>query len=272
MEQIPSAESPKKRTFPWKWVLLPLVLVGLGVWLWLTPAGFWGKLGAIGYSVCHQIAERSFQVHSHKVPLCARCTGMYLGAVLGVVFQFVQGKKSAYPPLRTILVMALFVLAFGLDGVNSYLHFFPGIHGLYEPSNTLRLITGMGMGLAISVALVPAFNQVIWTQQTKTSGIASWKQLGVLIGLAALLVLAVLTQSPWVIAPMGVVSGLGVVGMLMMIYSMVWAMLLHKENSYANVQQMAVPLLGGFLMTLLQLGIFALARYLITGTWDGFDL
>src|SRR5205807_8018331 len=31
----------------------------------------------IGRAVCHQIAERSFELWRHQMPVCARCTGIY---------------------------------------------------------------------------------------------------------------------------------------------------------------------------------------------------
>ena len=63
---------------------LGIVLVG---WLLNTPAGILGKADAIGYAVCHRIGERSFHIGGRSLSLCARCTGMYLGAMVGMVYQ-----------------------------------------------------------------------------------------------------------------------------------------------------------------------------------------
>jgi hypothetical protein len=38
---------------------------------------------AVGARVCHQRPDRSFHVNAIQLPVCARCTGLYLGAVLG---------------------------------------------------------------------------------------------------------------------------------------------------------------------------------------------
>ncbi len=65
-------------------IAVGLLLVG---WLWNTPAGLLGKADALGYAVCHRIDVRSFHLGERQLPLCARCTGMYLGAMLGLVFQ-----------------------------------------------------------------------------------------------------------------------------------------------------------------------------------------
>ena len=34
----------------------------------------------IGHVVCHQLPERSFHLWAHQMPVCARCTGLYVGA------------------------------------------------------------------------------------------------------------------------------------------------------------------------------------------------
>ncbi|MCJ7695009.1 MAG: DUF2085 domain-containing protein [Anaerolineaceae bacterium] len=265
----PEITKPK---FPWKWGLVVLFLAVLITWLWLTPPGFFGKLGAIGYAVCHRIEARTFFIHDHQLPLCARCTGMYLGAVIGLVFQLVQGKKGKYPPLKTIIVMGVLVLIFGIDGANSYLHFFPNAPGLYEPQNWSRLATGMGMGLAMAAAIVPAFNQTVWKEWKNESAIQSWYHLGFLLTIAALTVMDVLTESIWYLYPTAVISALGVVALLTMIYTMVVIMITKRENTYSNFKELVFPLLVGATLAILQIGLFDLARYLWTGTWAGFNL
>lgn len=37
---------------------------------------------AVGSLVCHQLPERSFHLWGAQLPVCARCTGLYLGAAL----------------------------------------------------------------------------------------------------------------------------------------------------------------------------------------------
>jgi len=75
-------------------VVLAAILVFTG-WLLNTPPGVLGKLDAIAYAVCHRIAARSFEIGSTALPLCARCTGMYMGAVAGLIFQSIRAAKAA---------------------------------------------------------------------------------------------------------------------------------------------------------------------------------
>jgi uncharacterized membrane protein len=264
---------------PLKWGVLLVVGLLIVGWLFNTPPGLLGKADAVGYAVCHRIEYRSFHFENGlALPLCARCTGMYLGSALGILYQSVVGRRrSGMPSLAIWLVMSLLVIAFGVDGVNSYFHLsvmeqlLPFIPRLYEPSNLMRLITGTGMGLVIAAALVPVFNQTIW-KKLDPRPVLSNRAFGVLILFAMATVLLVLTENPLVLYPAAMISSLSVLLILSMVYSMVWVMLLRKDNHYETLPQLAMPLLAGFGVALLQIAVLDAARYWLTGTWSGFPL
>jgi hypothetical protein len=207
---------------------------------------------------------------------------MYLGAVAGLVFQSIRGwKRSKSPHWGIIAVLLVFVAAFGIDGVNSYLYLLkqvrpgilPQIPNIYIPNNTLRVLTGSGMGLVIAAMLFPAFNQSIWTDYDDTrSGLSGWKAFGLLLGIQIILDLLVLSQSPFVLYPVAFISVFGVVLLLTMVYTIVWVMITRQDNKYTKIQQLWLPILAGFTITMIQtLGIDML-RFWLTGTWGGFPL
>ncbi len=252
-----------------------LLLVG---WLWNSPAGLLGKADAIGYAVCHRIDVRSFHMGERQLPLCARCTGMYLGAMLGLVFQYLAGRRNpgkhvaGMPPARVLIFLAALVVAFGVDGVNSYLHLFPGAPSLYQPSNMLRLLTGTGMGITMALVLYPAFNQAVWQAVDPASVVSGLRPFLLLVILALAMDWLVWIQNPLLLYLFALVSAAGVLVLLTMVYSLFWLLLLRKENAYQKLSQMLLPLAGGIGIALLQIVLFDLARYAITGTWDGFHL
>lgn len=95
----------------------------------------WIKLMNIGSrSGCHQMPERSFFYKGYQFPVCARCTGLIIGYLLGVLIYFL---KVLNWKIAIILCIPLV-----LDGGSQYLN--------WRISNqVLRLITGILCGIGI---------------------------------------------------------------------------------------------------------------------------
>lgn len=254
-------------------VLLALTAaIVLGVWLVLTPDGLLGKADAIGYAVCHRIEVRSFFITGRQTPLCARCSGMYLGMLVSLIYLARYGRRTEFPPLRISLPLSLFFLAFGVDGLNSFLQFFPNAPELYPPENYLRLATGAGLGMLVPVFLVPVFHQTMWSVVDERPVLEKWTQVVPLLVLAALTALAVYSEISWLLYPLALLSALTVPIILGMCYALIWVMIFKKENQYTSLKQAWMPLLAGFTTAMLQIGVIDLLRYQITGTWAGFLL
>ncbi len=262
-------------------IIVAAVLVLIG-WLLITPPGLLGKASAIGYAVCHRIWERSFHVGDYQLPLCARCSGMYLGAVTGLVFQSILGwKRGKAPHWSIIAVLVIFVAAFGIDGVNSYLYLLkqvqpgilPQVPNIYIPNNTLRLLTGSGMGLVIAAMLFPAFNQSVWSDYNDLrAGLPGFKAFGLLLGIQIILDLFVLSGNSFVLYFLAIIGVLGVWGLLTMVYTMVWVMITGQDNKFTKLRQMWLPLLAGLTITIFQTAAIDMLRFWLTRTWGGFPL
>jgi uncharacterized membrane protein len=255
-----------------RWVLLGLAIALSVIWLFLTPEGLLGKADAVGYAVCHRISVRSFHMGERPLPLCARCSGMFLGALLGLGYQLFQRRKGKMPPALVLVLFGLMALAWALDGSNSFLMLVPGISSAYQTQNWTRLVTGTGMGMAISAILLPSFIQTMFRRWEDISSLGNWKQLLGLFLSSATMIGLILLEIPWILYPLSLLSAAGVLVLLIMIYSMVLVMLFKKENAYERYNQLLNPLLGGFIMALLQIGAMDLVRYIWTGTWEGFKL
>lgn len=50
---------------------------------------------AIGSAICHQLPERSFHLWRAQMPVCARCTGIYFGAVIGATAAALSRRADA---------------------------------------------------------------------------------------------------------------------------------------------------------------------------------
>jgi uncharacterized membrane protein len=261
--------------------LVPIAAVLVfAVWFSFTPPGLLGKADAVGYAICHRIGERSFHIGDRQLPLCARCTGEFYSAAVSLIFFSLFSKKqSGMPGWKLGAPLLLFLAAFGIDGTNSFLYLLKQTSGgalnnipnLYIPNNTLRLFTGSGMGIALASILYPAFNQSAW-KDSNPSRALDWKKLVILIGTVLLVDLAVLTESPIVLYPIAILSVLGVLALLIMVFSMVWLLMMRQENEFTSLKQMWMPFLAGTTLAFLMITAIDLLRFRLTGTWGGFPL
>lgn len=243
------------------------------VWWTNTPPGLLGKADAAGYAVCHRIPERSFMIGDRQTPLCARCSGMFLGALIGTVYYLKRsGRRAGMPPLSVSVLLGAFLILFALDGGNSYLHFFPGAPGLYEPNNAMRLITGTGVGLGIASILVPVVNQTYWRSYDSRPVLNGLGQFIPLLVIAGLVDLAVLSEIPLLLYPLALLSAGGILLVLSLVYSLVWILLTKQENRFDRPRELWVMLLVGFFTALLQISVIDAGRFWLTGTWGGFNL
>ena len=271
MEQ--TLEDPVPKTRPLAWLVFLVATIVLFGWLWNTPEGLLGKADAIGYAVCHRIDVRSFHLGDRPISLCARCTGMYLGALLGLVFQGITApRRGKYPPKRVIAILAGLFVVFSMDGLNSFAHLIPGAPGIYEPNNTLRILTGTGFGIVMAAAIYPVFSQTVWTRWEERPALPGVRQFLVILLLGFGADLLVMTENPFVLYPLTLLSAAGVLVILSMVYAMLWLIVLKAENRYDHAWQLITPLVGGFAMGLLQIALLDLGRYVLTGTWEGFHV
>lgn len=97
--------------------------------------------------VCHQIAERSFSLAGQPLAVCARCLGIYVGA-LGALMLYpsVRSLRRIDPPRRRWFIMALIPMA--VDFAGDYL-------GFFENTLASRAITGLIAGAAAAFYILP---------------------------------------------------------------------------------------------------------------------
>lgn len=96
-----------------------------------------------GNIICHGLPDRSLHIKGHKFPVCARCTGLYLGSftIIGLVLIFNWGFN-----LNLFILGFLMIILTFIDGLTQYLV-------LRKSNNTVRFLTGLigGIGLGILI-------------------------------------------------------------------------------------------------------------------------
>jgi uncharacterized membrane protein len=263
------------RAIPWSRLAVPVsALILLGIWARLTPEGLLGKADAIGYSVCHRIDARSFHLGDRPLPLCSRCTGMYLGAAISLIGFQALGRQGAgkFPAGKMRIGLAIFIAAFLVDSLNSVLQLFPGLPHLYLPQNELRLATGLLGGIALGTYVYAAFQQTVWKDWRSEPVLAGGRDLAILLGVAGVLYVAVTSENPLLLYPLAIASGLSVLGLLTVVFGVLTLTLTRRENQMTRWRGLALPFAGGLALALVQIGGLDLIRYALTRTWGGFTL
>jgi uncharacterized membrane protein len=254
-------------------LLLTLAIIITAAWLSSTPGGLLGKADAVGYAVCHRIDLRSFHLGERTLPLCSRCTGMYLGSLITLLaFVTLRRRAGALPSRPVQYALMGFAALWALDGINSTLTLITSVSPLYPPQNWFRLVTGTLFGISLATLIYPVFIQSAWRDWDEAPIIPSGRWLAGLLGVLALVTLGVLSENPLILYPLAILSSMGVVVLLSMAYSVLTLIPLKLQNQANALRQLWLPLLMGFTLALVQIAAIDLLRYVLTGTWDGFHL
>ncbi|GKX67969.1 hypothetical protein rsdtw13_32270 [Clostridium sp. TW13] len=83
---------------------------------------------------CHRLPERSFFYKGRQFPICARCTGILVGYLLGIIY--ILSFKTLHIVIEFSLMVPLLI-----DGTGQYL-------GYFTSTNSRRFITGILAGIS----------------------------------------------------------------------------------------------------------------------------
>lgn len=244
-----------------------LALIVIAVWLWLTPADLVQKADWIGYAICHRLPHHSLVIGGRQLPLCARCTGIYLGVTASLITMTWLGRRRCAELPRPGLLAALlvFIAVMGVDGLNSYLTLYPGMPHLYEPQNWLRLLTGMLHGIALAALIYPIFNQTVWADVEWRPALRNLGELALMVATGAVGVGLTLLQLPALLYPLALIGGGGVLTMLTMINIVILVTLMRRENRTRTWQQAIALLTVGLAGALVEVTALDLGRAYVTG-------
>jgi uncharacterized membrane protein len=269
MQTMASFDTNKKK-IRLSLVLLLLVVLTI-LWMFYTPPGISGKAHAVGYAVCHQIESHTLKVGDQFLPLCSRCTGMYLGILTSLLLLSRNNRSSGTPSKVKIGIMVVFFCLFIVDGVNSTLGFLSTTSQLYPPNNLFRLITGLLMGIVISNLIWVLWNQTFWKTSSEGPALDSWRRLFGLVIANALVGLLVWAKIPILYFPIAILSTGTVLLILGIVHSLLWIIIFKKENSFETYSDGLIFLSAGLLTALIQVGLMDLLRFTLTDSWQGFQ-
>ena len=256
-------EGLRSKSTLWDGVLSIVALATIIAVLLGPPIGLLDKADRAAFAVCHRIPDYSYEIGGRSLPLCARCSGTYLGALAGLMVLGLRhrGRAVRFPAVKQQAVFAVFLLIFAVDGANSFLTLFPGLPHLYEPRNVLRLVTGTLEGLAIAAFLLPAFNGTVWAPLPAAGqSVAGWRDMIWLLVGGTVVVGLVSSELEFLLYPLALASGLMIVALIGAINGMVVFMLLRRDGASRRWREAAAPLLAGLALATVELAAIGLAR------------
>jgi len=187
--------------------------------------------------------------------------GIFLGFLCAILLIFALGRLRASHPPRGVLGLACWTLVAltGLDGLNAFL-FDGNLPHLYPPSSAVRLLTGLGAGLAVGLMAVPVVGSVVWSRPTDEAAIEDPLELlgGVaLAGLVGALILAGVGVLLWPVALAmlaGVVVAFGVANLYVLVLAT------RRTGQAATLADLGSSLIGSLGLSLLEIGGLAALR------------
>jgi len=101
---------------------------------------FAASIYLLGGMFCTEISDHSYYLNGNQMPFCARCTGIFIGLVVGMLIAVILNPKVK------IFLIGLAMVPILIDG---------GLQLIttYQSTNPLRVATGLLAGIAVSLYL-----------------------------------------------------------------------------------------------------------------------
>jgi uncharacterized membrane protein len=120
----------------------------------------WAALAYAFYKpLCHQVASRSLHCFGHPLAVCARCTGIYLGFLLGLgLYPFLRGwRQLRLPSGRVFFIVSTPIM---VDTAANFLR-------LWQTSNAVRLASGVIWGTILPFYFITGLADLLISREKK---------------------------------------------------------------------------------------------------------
>ncbi len=111
-------------------------------------------LNYLGSAICHQVSERCLVYKNLTMPLCARCTGIYLSFLISFISCLILNRK--YRDFISKRYVIFGIISIILMGIEVFIEFF----NLLSLTNQIRLLTGLLVGNFLGLISSTAFFRI----------------------------------------------------------------------------------------------------------------
>jgi uncharacterized membrane protein len=148
--QRPGWFAPTLAALSTGWVLTigatPTIAQAPGVWAVVASLAY-----VAGSVVCHQQPERSFHLAGVQLPVCARCTGLYIGGALGVLTWLIWRRARRPSPIAIDPIRA--ALALAIASAPTAITVATAVAGIWDLSNASRATLALPLGFTAGAVL-----------------------------------------------------------------------------------------------------------------------
>ena len=236
-----------------------MVLVGF----LLAPGDLAWKTHVVLHGLCAQRPSHSLQIGGVTLPMDARMTGIYLGAAVTILWLVAARRlRATRVPCHAVLaLLAAFVVVLAVDGFNALLvdlHF----PAPYEPSNTLRMATGLLGGTSLGVALGHLFAGSIWAQGNRQRAVVTQPvELLCPIGVSGAIAVLAFSDIPLLYGPFAVGLLVAAVGVFWLLALVVMALVSERGWSCRTSADLAPLALTSLVFAMVTIGALAWLRF-----------
>jgi uncharacterized membrane protein len=226
------------------------------------PGDLAHKVHLVLHGLCAQLPSHSLNLGGDRLPLDARMTGIYLGATVTICCLIVAGRLRAVGrPNTSVLALIVFgVLAMAGDGIVGLLTDLQWAHP-YEPSNSVRLATGMLAGTALGAGLCHLFVMTVWAKpERQRAMIASAWEIFAIWGTSEAIAVLLLTGLPVLFAPVAIALVASAVVVFSMLNASLVMLLTNRAWTVRQGSELKRPLFFAFLLSFLTIGSLSAMR------------
>jgi uncharacterized membrane protein len=228
-----------------------------------APGNVASKTHMALHGLCAQRPSHSLQIGGSTLPMDARMTGIYLGAAVTVIWLIAARRlrSTRVPSPPVLALLAVFVLALAIDGFNALLIDFQ-FPTLYEPSNWLRLATGILAGTSLGVALGHLFANSMWANGDRSRAVVMRPlELVAPIGLSAATGALALMDLPLLYAPFALGLLVAAIGVFWLLGLIVLALVSDRGWSCRTWGDLAPAALTSLVAAIATVGALASLRF-----------
>jgi len=210
----------------------------------------------LGGGLCHQRIERTFKIDSLNMPVCSRCTGIYLGIFLSLITIILLERKikGKLPSLKIMLVSVGTILIMGADVTLSAM-------GIIESSNIIRFITGFTAGWFIALLLFSIANNAMFKKLVKRNYLDNYKKFIIWIVAGIALATLYIFTYQYIIVLWAAVAVLGLIAFVTFILFILFFSFNKKlAGSIDSWGKYLAAIAAGTVSSIMLLSLFSLVR------------